>query len=299
MFLKAGGENIAIEGRWIRVARIDGEKWRFVNDPEAVVKDLRKATPSIDLFTFLQRLPDTHPKYEYPMEWDNFATLAITTFDDWWNTQIGSKTRNMVRLAEKRHVSVREVAFDNSLVEGIYNVYNETPVRQGRTFPHYGKSLDLVRAEAATFLDCSIFIGAFFENSLIGFVKLTRDEGGQQAGLMSIISMMKHRDKAPNNALLAEAIRACCDRKIPYLVYSNFSYGRKKRDSLADFKEHNGFRKVEIPRYYVPLSWRGSMALRLGLHHRLAERVPEAFASRLRRLRNVYYSRKYAVMNNP
>ncbi len=84
-----------------------------------------------------------------------------------------------------------------------------------------GRTWRTVRREAATFLDCSVFIGAYFNEELIGFIKLTHDETRTQAGLMHIISMIQHRDKAPTNALVAQAVRSCADRNIPYLVYSN------------------------------------------------------------------------------
>ncbi|MGA2967126.1 MAG: hypothetical protein ABSD64_13010, partial [Terriglobales bacterium] len=126
---------------------------------------------------------------------------------------------------------------------------------------------------------------------LIGFVKMVPDESGMQAGLMNIVSMMRHRDKAPTNALVAEAVRACAARAISYLVYANFAYGKKQRDSVADFKEHNGFLRMDVPRYYVPLTRVGRLALRFGLHHNLADRFPEPVVSRLRGLRNAWYER--------
>ena len=91
---------------------------------------------------------------------------------------------------------------------------------------------------------------------------------GTQAGLMNIVSMIQHRDKAPTNALMAQAIRSCADRGISNLWYANMSYGKKQLESaLADFKRHNGFQKVDLPRYYVPLTVVGRVALRLSLHH--------------------------------
>ena len=88
------GKEIKISGRLLRIARLDADKYQFLDDPEAVVDGLRKSGVRIDLFTFTQRLPDTAPKYEYPMEWDNFAALPVSTFDNWWNKQIGFKARN-------------------------------------------------------------------------------------------------------------------------------------------------------------------------------------------------------------
>jgi hypothetical protein len=226
------------------------------------------------------------------MEWDNLAVLKVTTFDDWWAKQIGFKARNKAKQAEKKGVTLRELPFDDSLVRGIWQVYNECPVRQGRRFSHYGKDIETVYCEEATFLDRSIFIGAFWDNSLIGFAKLVVDETGAQAGLMNIVSMIQHRDKAPTNALIAQAVRSCAERRIPHLVYSKFAYGGKQRSSISDFKERNGFQRIDIARYYVPLTRLGSAALRLGIHKRIADHIPEPVLTRLRGLRSAWYNLK-------
>src|SRR5438876_5826889 len=82
--------------------------------------------------------------------------------------QIRSFPRNRARQAEKKGVSIREVPFGDALVQGIWEVYNESPVRQGKRNVHYGEDLETVRREEATFLDRSIFIGAFLGETLIG-----------------------------------------------------------------------------------------------------------------------------------
>ena len=287
-------ENIEIKatGRFLRIARLDADKYQFLDDPKPILDALKKSRKRVDLFTFVQKLPDTTPKFTYPMEWDNFAAIHISTFNDWWTKQIGFKARNKAKQAEKKGVVIREVPFSEELVGGIWEIYNECPVRQGRKFPHYGKSLETVYREEATYLDSSIFIGAFWENKLIGFIKLVSNQTRTQAGLMNIVSLIQHRDKAPTNALVAQAVRACADRGIAYLVYSGFSYGKKLRDSLSDFKERNGFQRIEVPRYYVPLTPLGKLALRFGLHHRLLDHLPESAAAKLREFRETYYNRK-------
>jgi len=286
------GREIIVRGRLLKIAGLDGEKYRFLEDPEPVLAGLRRSAARADLFTFTQRLPETTPKYAYPFEWDNFAALPISTFDDWWMNQLGFKGRNKAKQAEKKGVQLREAVFDDDLVRGIWEIYNECPVRQGKPFHHYGKDLATVRKISETFLDSSIFIGAYLGDRLIGFAKLTVDETGTQAGLMHIIAMVQHRDKAPTNALIVQAVRSCADRKIPFLVYSSFAYGAKERDSLSDFKERMGFQRIDVPRYYVPLTRLGEMAFRLGLHRKLSERVPETLLVKLRELRNSWYNRK-------
>lgn len=289
------GKEIRIQGRLIRSARLEAEKFVFLDDPQAVVDGLRECKVRIDLFTFMQRLPETSPRHSHPMEWDNLAALRVTTFDHWWKSQIDNKTRNMVRKAAKNGVTLREVPFGDALVRGICEVYNECPVRQGMPNKHYGEDIKTVHDEEATFLDNSIFIGAFLGDKLIGFVKMVHDDTRTQAGLMNIVSMIQHRDKAPTNALIAQAVRTCAERHISYLVYGSFAYGKKQHSSLSDFKERNGFKRIDLPRYYVPLTPLGRIAFRLGLHHRFADRLPESVVAKLREFRNAWYNRKLKV----
>ena len=288
---------IKIAGRFLRVARLDAEKFQFLEEePDRVVEGLRGSGVRIDLFTFLQKLSDPKPDLAYPMEMDNFAAIPISTFENWWTKQIGFKARNKAKQAEKKGVVLREVPFSDGLVHGIWKIYNECPIRQGRRFSHYGKDLQRVHQDEATYLDKSVFIGAFLGDELIGFIKMVWDESRTQAGLMNIVSLIKERDKAPSNALVAHAVKACASRGISYLTYSNFSYGKKQSDSLSDFKERNGFQRFEVARYFVPITPLGNLALRFGLHHRLSERIPESLAEKLRELREAWYKRKFPTL---
>jgi hypothetical protein len=290
--LEVSGKEIRINGRLIRIALLDGEGYQFLEDPEAALGSLWNSRARIDLFTFIQKISETTPKYGYSMEWDNMAVLPVSTFDDWMTKQINSKVRNMVRKSAKNGVVVREVPFDDDLICGIHTIYNESTTSQGKPFWHYGKDVETIRKMKATFLDQSVFIGAFFEDKLIGFVKLVSDENRTQAGLMHIVSMVQHRDKAPTNALIAQAVRSCAERGIPNLWYANMSYGKKQGDALADFKRHNGFQKIELPRYYVPVTTLGRMVLRLGLHHGVVAWIPEPVAALYRKIRKHWYERR-------
>ncbi len=292
------GREIRTRGSIIRVAFVDGEGYQFLKDPQTALAALRESRPRADIFTFIQPLADPAPKYSYPMEYDNFADLPVSTFEHWWKDQIGFKARNKAKQAEKRGVVVREVPLDDALLQGIHAIYNECPIRQGRRFPHYGKDIETLRGMKSTFLDRSVFIGAFFDESLIGFAKVVSDEEGTQAGLMHILSMVAHRDKAPTNALIAQAVRCCAERQIEHLWYANFNYGKRGGDSLADFKQRNGFRRANVPRYYVPLTSAGTAALRLGLHHQLLDWVPAPAAVSYRWLRKLWYATRYPQWEN-
>lgn len=290
--IKVCGKDVRISGKLVRIARIEGEKYTFPDDPEAMIAALRTCGERVDIFSFLQKLPETKPQHDYDVEWDNLAVLKVSTFDHWWKNQLRSYPRNRARQAEKKGVVLREVPFGDELLAGICGIYNETPIRQGKRFPHYGMTMEKAREYAGTFLDRSIYIGAFVGETMIGFIKLVIDESRTQACLVHILSMVAHKDKAPTNALIAQAVRSCADHGVPHLVYEHFTYGKKEGDSLSHFKEVNGFERVDVPRYYVPLTPLGRAAFRLGLHHKLKQRLPEPMLAKLRDLRKAWYERK-------
>jgi hypothetical protein len=94
-------------------------------------------------------------------------------------------------------------------------------------------------------------------------------DAGRFALTGQIISSLKHRDKSPNNALIAKAVDVCAAQGKTQLVYLFWS-----DDSLAEFKRRCGFEPVRVPRYWVPLTWRGRLALATGLHRGWKSLVP-------------------------
>jgi hypothetical protein len=60
--LEICGRGIKVQGLLTRVARLDADKYQFLDDPEPVIEGLRKCGTRIDLFTFMQRLPETSIK---------------------------------------------------------------------------------------------------------------------------------------------------------------------------------------------------------------------------------------------
>lgn len=269
-----GSFPIVISGNLLRIAQIKDEPWLTdsVTDPSNIISKLKEMRPAPDIFIFSQRLPDMKPHFNFYSEYDNLAAIPISTYDHWWRNQLKPATRNMVRKAEKAGITTRVIQFDDTLVNGISAIYNETPVRQGRKFWHYQKDIPTVRRENATYLDRAAFIGAFLNDELVGFLKMIYV--GQHAKVMQILSFVRHRDKAVTNALLAKAVEVCSSKKLTYLVYANFSYGNKGEDSLSGFKRRNAFIRVDIPKYVVPLTMKGSAALALRLHRSPTDLLP-------------------------
>lgn len=295
--LEFRGKEIRFRRSLIRVAYLDGEGFQFLEDPEAATEELRKSRRRIDLFTFTQKLGEA-PKYVYPMEWDNLATAHISGYDDWMMRQIHTKVRTKIRKAGKMGVVTREVPLDDELLRGISAIYNETPIRRGKRFWHYGIDLDSLRRMKSTFLERSIFLGAFFEGILVGFIKLVTDEHQNQAVSLHVISMIQHRDKCAMNALIAQAVRTCVERGIPYLCLAGKVGGDTHGADHLRFKLNNGFQQMDFPRYYVPLTGLGRMALGLGLHHDLASWIPEPVGVAYRRIRRLWYAMKFPSLDN-
>jgi hypothetical protein len=225
------------------------------------------------------------------MEQDNAAILTITDFDHWWKEQIHPKVRTKVRKAEKNGVVVKHAQFDTPFISGMAKIFNETPVRQGKPFRHYGKDFETIKQEFSRYLYRENLLGAYYDNELIGFMFLAITT--KYAIITQIISKMEHRDKAPTNALIAKAVKICAEQGIPQLIYGQYVYGKRGSETLTDFKRHNGFQKIDMPRYYVPFTLKGKMVLRLKLHHGLIELLPQRIIAYLFDLRKRFYLSKY------
>jgi len=268
------GRTVIVRGRWFKIALVRDEnvtEGELVRDPEAFVRSLRKSGLQADILTFFQQPPYVNPKFPYPVEWENYAVIPITTFQAWWES-LPQETRKNTRRAAKRGVVVEVVPFDDKLARGIHKICNETPVRNGRRFWHYGKDFETVKREHATYSERSEFIGAYFEDELIGFIKMVYVD--RLAFIIHILALNVHQDKRTMNALVAKAVEVCAQKRVGWVVYANYVYGNKKDDSLAEFKRRNGFQRMDFPRYYLPLTWKGRLFTSLKLYRGTAGLLP-------------------------
>jgi hypothetical protein len=85
------------------------------------------------------------------------------------------------------------------------------------------------------------------------------------------LSLQKHWDKAVNNALIAKAIEFCANNKIRWIMYGRMG----NHPSLDKFKQSNGFSKFSVVRYYVPITRKGKLAVKLGLQRESKDVLPE------------------------
>ncbi|PYR23832.1 MAG: hypothetical protein DMF98_17460 [Acidobacteria bacterium] len=276
--LDVNGQTFVVTGKWMKIAAIHDEDWieEAHEDLESCISALKKHNANslrADIFTVTQRLPDTTRRYPYHVEWESVAAIRLSSYEEWWTNRISADARKDIRRSAKRGVVVKVTDFDDDLVKGIVEIYNESPIRQGKAFWHYQKDFDTVKREKSTYLERSTFIGAYCNDELIGFMKIV--SVGSVAAMMQILTKISHYDKRPSNALIAKAVEHCATAGMSWLTYGKYRDRNKGTSSLARFKHRMGFEEVRVPKFYVPLTIKGWTCLALGLHRDLVTMLPE------------------------
>ena len=172
--LLVNDHKVVCEGKWLRIAKVHDEVWlegQPVDDPEKYLAALKKGSLGADIFSFVEVLPQIEVRQPYQLDYDNQAKAETTNFKAWWES-LPQESRKNVRRSERRGAVTRAVEFNDALVHGIKEMYDETPVRQGRRFWHYGKDFESVKRENSSYLDRCQFIGVYHKEELIGFMKM-------------------------------------------------------------------------------------------------------------------------------
>ena len=263
----------------VKIARDFREYHKKINPSPYFLSKLSER--GIDVFTFIERrwcCPISKPSLAWVKSQDNIALLEINDYLSWMKL-VGKKTRNLIRKAERDGVKLEVLPQNEKLAEGIYRVYNETPIRQGRAFPHYGETMETVSANIYAEKE-STFIGAYIGEEMAGFIQILH--GDNVAILSNIISMQKYRDQSVNNALLAKAVEVCAFKRERWLMYGRMG----NHPSLDKFKVNNGFVKYPVARYFIPLTPKGRFAIKLGLHRELKDSMPDFIKYQLLPLAN-------------
>jgi hypothetical protein len=286
---------IIATGTWLKTASVQDEHFvegDLVPDLERAIAHLKQWDVKPDIFTFCQKITDPEPRYVYHTEWDDFAVAPITTYEDWFRNRIKKDARQNLQRAKRDGIEVRTVTYDDAFVQGIKNLYDETPIRQGKRFWHYGKSFDALKELHGTYRERAEYLGAYLGDELVGFIKMVYVDNFVKT--MHVLGSNKHRNKRPTNALIAKAIEVCAEKKLSFLIYGEYNFPGKKETSLTEFKVRNGFEEMKYPRYFIPLTAKGRLALRLKLHRGLHRHIPAPMTNTLLKLRSAYFRRKFA-----
>lgn len=288
--LHVNGQEMVTRGKWIKIAQRHDEDWmdEEVNDPEACIRELKQISGAArpDIFCFSQRVPDVAPRYPYPMERRSIAVADVSNYKAWLK-KLSESTRLNIKKAVKRGVVVKVRGLDPDVVEGIREIQNETRYRQGRPYWHYGKSFAQVQRDHGAFLERSDFLCAYYQDELIGFLKLVYVGG--VASILQMTAKMAYYDKRTSDALVDKAVQLCEEKGIPYLLYDLFNYGNKADSSLREFKERHGFAEMLVPIYYVPLTLWGRFCVKARLYRGIYEIAPRSLINAALKIREKWY----------
>jgi hypothetical protein len=285
--VRAENKAFIISGRFIKTAALKNEWLEDIENPREVVRILKASRAKIDLLKFWQRIPQSEAKYSYYKEWRQIAAIPITSYKHWFEKQLSPKARNKIRKAQKSGVVVERIELNDEFVRGVMAIYNQSPIRRGKPFWHYGKDFATVNNELSADLEQSVFVGAYYKGELIGFTKFLITD--RYAMTLLILDKTIHRDKAPMNAMIAKVVEICAENKIPYFTYTVW-----RRGEHGQFQESVGCAKIRVPEYFVPLTLKGVIALRLRLHKGLKGLIPERMMVYLLALRSQWYLMRYA-----
>ncbi len=261
------GKEVAVSGRILKTAKLRHEWCDFIEVPVKAIAELKGRRPVADLFTFVGEIGDQPLAGPYLVESVSVAVLPIVSYKKWFEN-IGFKTRNKIRKAEKSGVEFRVAALDAKFARGVEEIYNESPIRQGRKFFHYGQTAAEIESELQSFADRSVLVGAYYQEELIGFMKLFY--GRDVLRTIHIIAKMSHREKCAMDGLIAKAVELCDQKGLHHLHYGSWTDG-----GIGAFREKHGFERREVPRYSVLLTWRGRIIFRLKLHRPMRDRFPK------------------------
>ena len=272
------GKKLIARGGWLKTAFVRGEEMaeRELENPELYINKLRSDAKDVlkaDIFTFTQKLPATQPKYPYPMEWESVAAIHLVNFKEWWEG-LPQETRKNVRRSQKRGVVLKVKDFDDDLIQGIREVNDDAPLRQGLPNAYYGRSFEETKRLYGEFVGRCDFICAYYGDELVGFLHLIYR--GDVASILNLTTKPSHFDKRPANALMAKAAELCEAKGISYITYGLYNYGNKHDHPLRTFKIRNGFGEVLVPRYFVPLTRWGKLCMKMKVHQGFVGVLPHS-----------------------
>ncbi|KKN83058.1 hypothetical protein LCGC14_0303240 [marine sediment metagenome] len=238
------------------VARPDDLDWWLGADAESI-QLLRAIESGANMYSYWSEFSN----HQYQLT-DQFAGIPVSSYADWWNS-ISRKTRNMVRKAQKLGLTVQRMAFNDELLAATYAIYNESPTRQNRAFPPYGRNTKRIAMDREKTLPQYYhgeeYLVARHNGKIIAYIHLvyTRDS----VMFNEILGLMKHRNTSAINFLINEAVKLASDMKLKYIIY-----GKLANNNLGKFKLNNGFEKIKMYRYFAPVNIRGKLICSLRIY---------------------------------
>ncbi len=242
----------------------------------------RLANQNTDLFTFVQRtfLQGSAEKENGLFRAsDPIGLLTIDNYDRWFKSTTQS-VRRMTRKGVRVGLETRIAHIDDAFARSALKIYNETPIRQGRRYSGYGMTLAEAKKKFSEDKKSEVF-GTYFHDELVGLMAISF--GDRVAAFTTFISLISHRLKYPNDLMIATAVKRCEEKGYRYLTYGNMGFN----PGLDFFKKAHGFKIFNAPRYYIPLTLRGKLAIKLRVYRSFQHSIPISIVRPLLPLYNV------------
>lgn len=180
---------------------------------------------------------DNSKYYFYPI-----AIIEIPENIDIYLKNIGAKSRNMNKKAQKNNIYCKEFNWNNYL-DDIYQINNSIEIRQGRkmddSYKEFPKEIFYPKDN-----DFSIVsVGAFIENKLIGYIELYIY--GNFAMTNRILGHKEFLSFGIMNLMVKFSVSYAIETKsFSYLNY--LTMPKKEKNSLSAFKYRVGFREYSL-----------------------------------------------------
>src|SRR5439155_14996031 len=104
------GRHVIATGKWIKLAALQDEAFQsgeVVARPEMFITKLKQWAVRPDIFQFAQKFTDPKPRFSYLMEWDNFAAVPITSYEEWLQKHAKKDVKENLRRAKREGVVVK------------------------------------------------------------------------------------------------------------------------------------------------------------------------------------------------
>lgn len=223
---------------------------------------------------------------------DNRSCLRVEDPDYWGKKVVAKDVRESLRRIRREGVEVREMPFNASSCEDISTLFNESPIRQGKRYWHYGKSAAQIQEELSPLASRSLYVGAYHRGRLVGFTQVVRLESIGVLRTVHVLGSLVSRKVRPVTAMIDWMVRYGWENGFQRIVYGKHDYGNASNDSLTAFKSRHGFRSEPLRIDYHCLCPQGAWYLAAGLHRNLREMTPRHLALFLKKARSRLISAK-------
>lgn len=178
---------------------------------------------------------------KYKIYFNPIAIINIPKKMDIYLKDIGAKSRNMNKKAEKNNITSKTFNWNDKL-DDIFEINTSSLNRQGRvmdkSYTNYPEEIKFSKQD-----DFSIvWIGAFTDVKLIGYIELYNY--GNFAMTNRILGHKDYLKFGVMNLMIKECVQYGIDNNIEYINYLTMQ--NRKSSSLSAFKNRVGFREYSL-----------------------------------------------------